>query len=107
MRVAEMVSRYSGCGNVLDVGCWTGGLAVALADMARCSYTGVDIETAARAVAAARTTMPDHRFMLVSSVEALPFDAALFDVAVLTECVSQKWCRSTAGAATHPDGNDR
>jgi hypothetical protein len=24
MRVAEMVSRYSGCGNVLDVGCLDG-----------------------------------------------------------------------------------
>lgn len=90
-RVATLVARYAPegerAGDVLDIGCWTGGLGRILAGMSRCTYTGVDIEPAARAVEAARRAMPDGRFLVVPSVETLPFEAQSFDVVVLTEVI--------------------
>jgi SAM-dependent methyltransferase len=86
-RAAQLVAQNIRNGDVLDVGCWTGVLARALVGKVRCSYTGVDIEPAAQAVEAARSAVPDQRFLVVSSVESLPFEAGSFDVVVLTEVI--------------------
>jgi SAM-dependent methyltransferase len=86
-RIATMVERHLQGGDVLDVGCWTGALARVLAGRIHCSYTGVDIEPASRAVEAARKAMPDQRFLTVPSVESLPFNPESFDVVVLTEVI--------------------
>jgi 2-polyprenyl-3-methyl-5-hydroxy-6-metoxy-1,4-benzoquinol methylase len=85
MRVARLVQRHLQGSDVLDVGCWTGGLAWTLTSVVPGAYTRVDIEPAAQAVDAARTRATGQRFLVVSSVEALPFEARSFDIVVLTE----------------------
>jgi SAM-dependent methyltransferase len=84
---ARLIAQRGDGLRVLDVGCWTGGLARALDGVVRCTYTGVDIEPAAQAVAIARQSMPQHDFVIVPSVERLPFDDAAFDVIALTEVI--------------------
>jgi len=86
-RVAQLVERYASGGKVLDIGCWTGSLARVLTNRVSCSYTGIDIEPAARAVETARKAMPDQSFVVVPSVESLPFAAGAFDAVVLTEVI--------------------
>lgn len=85
--VAHLVERYAPGGDILDIGCWAGGLARELSHSTPCTYTGVDIEQAAQAVEAAQKAMPAHRFLIVSSVESLPFETASFDAVVLTEVI--------------------
>jgi SAM-dependent methyltransferase len=87
MRVARVVQRHLQGSDVLDVGCWTGGLACTLTSVVKCAYTGVDIEPAAQAVDAARTRVAGQRFLVVTSVEDLPFEARTFDIVVLTEVI--------------------
>jgi SAM-dependent methyltransferase len=86
-RIVSLVQHNLRDGAVLDIGCWTGALAHALDGVVQCSYTGVDIEPAAQAVQAARAAMPDQRFLVVPSVESLPFDSESFDIVVLTEVI--------------------
>lgn len=90
LRMAHLVSlvkQHLRAGDVLDVGCWTGNLARALAKSVPCAYTGVDIEPATSAVEAARKISGDQHFVIVQSVESLPFAAGSFDVVVLTEVI--------------------
>ena len=87
VRVAQLIAQHLQGGAVLDVGCWTGGLARILTDHVPCSYTGIDVEPAAQAIEAARRAVPEQRFLVVPSVESLPFEAESFDVVVLTEVI--------------------
>src|SRR5437868_4212158 len=64
MRVAHLVQQHLQGSDVLDVGCWTGGLAWTLTGVVPCVYTGVDIEPAAQAVDAARTRVAGQHFLV-------------------------------------------
>jgi ubiquinone/menaquinone biosynthesis C-methylase UbiE len=66
---------------VLDVGCGTGRLAAALAERCGCSVTGVDPSPDMLAVAAERVA-PDVT-LVRATAEALPFEDATFEHAVL------------------------
>jgi SAM-dependent methyltransferase len=87
VRAAELVAKNLRGTAVLDVGCWTGDLARALAGRVECAYTGVDIEPAAPAVHIARRSFPMHHFVTVPSIEMLPFENGSFDVIVFTEVI--------------------
>jgi SAM-dependent methyltransferase len=86
-RAAQLVRQHMRGGDVLDVGCWEGGLAQQLPPELHRSYTGVDIAPATPAIETARRSLPGANFLIVESATALPFPDGSFDVVVLTELI--------------------
>lgn len=74
-------------GELLDIGCWTGSLALALEPSMRRRYTGVDIEPASQAIEVARGMLPEGRFAVTRSVESLPFDPKSFDLITFIDVI--------------------